>query len=217
MADPALRAPHLGLRPLHRQPSGRSFAIPRSFPAAWVALRAREVDGWPSALRDPVTMDDRSGEAWFIRGDHSAREPRPGRPGPNSTARPRPISRLATSTWGSRPARPNVRSWDGRTRDRRSRRLLLPDPPPDLSTPAGLSRARRGGAARAEGEWRAAGIPLTGTGPEPSHLEYRPTGLRPALVLSVGAAAAALICLLAGMAGKQIRAGPRPAASKMIG
>jgi hypothetical protein len=61
------------------------------------------------------------------------------------------------------------------------------------------------------------GAALTGTGTSRVTFQYRPKGLRPALFLSAGSAAAALICLFAGMAGKRFRAGSRPAASKMIG
>ena len=59
------------------------------------------------------------------------------------------------------------------------------------------------------------GVPLTGSGISHVSFRYRPTGLRLAIGVSLGAASAALICLFAGMAGKLVRAGPRPAPSRM--
>jgi hypothetical protein len=167
---------------------------PDPFPPAWVAVRSREAAGW-GALYAALARDDLADEAWFLPGE-----------GPSVAIDNRALAHVAA-----------VRKWDGSTAiiDHDGtcylivRRTYYPgwfyrldDGPeqPVVKVSGGLQ-----------------GAALTGTGTSRVTFQYHPTGLRPALVLSAGSAAAALICLFAGMAGKRIRAGSRPTASKMIG
>jgi hypothetical protein len=191
--DPALwRLLESSTRTKH-QPRWRLVHYPDPFPPAWVAVRGREAMGWES-LYAALARDDLADEAWFLPGE-----------GPRVEIDDRARAHLAV-----------VRQWDGRTaivdHDGTCYLILrrtyypgwfyrLDDGPeqPVLKVNGGLQAAA-----------------LTGTGTSQVTFQFHPTGLRLALGLSAGSAAAALICLFAGMVGKLVRAGSRPIASKMI-
>ena len=87
-----------------------------------------------------------------------------------------------------------MRRWDGRRRSSTTRDLL-PDPPPDLLSGLVFAGRRRTPAARAQGQRRPPGCRPHRNGTSRVTFQYHPTGLRLALGLSAGSAAAAWLYL----------------------
>ena len=209
MADPALE--RLIRAPARAWPGALWTIVrdPRALPAAWAALRAREVDDWPS-LFAVLSRDDRPGEAWFIRGDHSP-QAAPAPAGPPSTGLAQADIPTRDIDLGGPARAANVRSWDGRTAvvDHDGACCLVLR----RTFYDGWSCRVNGGAERPVFKVNGGlqGILLTGTGPSEVTLDYRPTGLRAAGGISLASAAAALCVVLLGLA-NHLRQGPRPAA-----
>jgi hypothetical protein len=201
---------------LERQTGWKLVRYPNPFPSAWVTVRGRETPGW-GLLYTVLSRLDVIDEAWFLESESPRKSHSPERGWELDFQRHLESPRVTEIDMGPPARLADLKEWDGRTAivDHDGscyliiRRTYYPgwtyrvnDGPeqPVLKVNGGLQAAA-----------------LTGTGTSRITFEYRPTGLRPALVLSAGAAAAALVCLLASMAGKLVRAGPRPTASKMIG
>jgi hypothetical protein len=175
-----------------------------------VAVRAREVAGWPP-LYATLTDRDAADEAWFIHGEACP----PGHPTPRWDDPPFFLGTPRTIDLGPGvPARSaRLKSWDGRvgTVDHDGtcylivRRTYYPGwfatvddgpPRPVLKANGGLQA-----------------VALTGQGTSRVAFAYHPTGLRPAATISLAATAAALLTLIAGIVGdprRWARRSPRP-------
>jgi hypothetical protein len=168
---------------------------PQAFPSASIAFHAREVADWPS-LYSALSLEDRSDEAWFIRGDHS---PETGPASPrllSSSPSDGKIPEARDIMMGVPASAAKVRNWDGRrgvVDHDGSCYLILRRTfyngwfyrinngleQPVLKVNGGLQ-----------------GIPLIGSGPSEVTLLYHPTGLNAALSISLGSLASSLCVVL---------------------
>ncbi len=201
LADPALE--RIFWAPARVRPGALWTVVrdPRALPAVWVALRAREVADWPS-LYTALSLEDRSGEVWFIHGDHSPEtEPTSARSLSNSPA-DAGIPKACNINMGVPARSANVRSWNGRTAvvDHDGTCYLILR----RTFYDGWFYRVNDGAERPVFKVNGGlqGIPLTGTGPSDVTLIYRPTGLRTAAGISLGSMAAALCVVLVGLVKK---------------
>ena len=189
---------------LQRQTGWKLVRYPNPFPSAWVTVRGHETSNW-GILYAVLSGADLIDEALFLEGE-GPRKSHSQERGWELEFQRQLEAPIATDIDMGPPARlADLKDWDGRTAivDHDGscyliiRRTYYPgwtyrvnDGPeqPVLKVNGGLQAAA-----------------LTGTGTSRVTFQYRPTGLRPALSLSAGSAAAALICLFASMAGKLVR------------
>jgi hypothetical protein len=171
MPDPGLDRVMASVPRLHGRGPWKLVRDPGAFPAARVALRVREADGW-GPLYTTLSHGDLADEAWFLAEDGAPRLTGP----PAGTAR--------------------VRSWDRRAAVVEHdgscvlilRRTYYP----------GWSYRIDGGpehpVLKVDGGLH--GIPLAGSGIHRVEVRYRPTGLRQAVRISMAALGAAVLVLL---------------------
>jgi hypothetical protein len=147
--------------------------IPNPFPAAWIACRIRKVADW-GQLYTELSRVDATDEAWLLTEDL---------PPPS----PDPPARIAS-----------IRSWNGRTA------IVEHDGPCILILrqavyPGWVYRIDDGSeqpVVKVDGGLQ--GVLLTGSGTGRVELEYRPTGLKTALLVTLAAAGTAIaVCSVA--------------------
>jgi hypothetical protein len=214
--DPVLYQLLRTSRRLQRQTGWKLVRYPNPFPPAWVPVRGREASSW-GVLYGSLSRADLTDEAWFLEGDGPRRSHSQARGSEFELQKQFEAPRVTDIDMGPPARLADLKNWDGHTAivDHDGSCYLIVRRTYYPGWTYQVDDGQEQLVLKVNGGLQ--GVPLTGSGINHVSFRYRPTGLRQAIGVSLGAASAALVGLVAGMAGKLARKGPRPTASKMIG